>query len=159
VCKETNYLIPRAQLLRSMYNHAQRIGVKLYLGQGVTDTWETDTQAGVIVDNERVSADCVICCDGVHSKRRLAVTGEDLATRPSGYAAFRALIDGEKVAADPQARWIVENSKAEDRFDVFFVNGAQIALQTSNRGKEVTWFCIHKVRMATGTSCHVLVLR
>ncbi|KAJ5131070.1 FAD/NAD(P)-binding domain-containing protein [Penicillium bovifimosum] len=144
VCKETNYLIPRAQLLRTMYNHAQQIGVKLYLGRDVTDTWETDTQAGVIVDNERVTADCVICCDGVHSKRRRAVTGENLATRPSGYAAFRALIDGEKVAADPRANWIVETSEAEDRFDVFFVNGAQIALQTSNRGKEVTWFCIHK---------------
>ena len=38
--------------------------------------WETKTEAGIIADGERVSANCVLACDGIHSKARSSIIGE-----------------------------------------------------------------------------------
>jgi salicylate hydroxylase len=151
VCKQPNYLLPRSELIRVMYGHALRIGVEMSLGVEVCDVRDDKQGASVTVampggERKEVSGDCVICSDGVHSNaRRTILHGQPVEPRPSGYAAFRALVDTEKVEADPEARWVFDGAETADRFDVFFLPGAQIALQSCNKGKVLSWFCIHQV--------------
>jgi 2-polyprenyl-6-methoxyphenol hydroxylase-like FAD-dependent oxidoreductase len=149
VIRETNYLIPRYQLVRAMYDYAKQIGVDIHLGWQVSSVRDDWGSAHIEIESSghkhKVSGDCVICCDGVHSKSRDVVSGQSGAPRPSGYAAFRALIDGTKLADDPEARWILEGAEQTDRFEVFFAPNAQMAIQSCNKGKDITWFCIHKV--------------
>ncbi|RAK81172.1 FAD-dependent oxidoreductase [Aspergillus fijiensis CBS 313.89] len=150
VCKQHNYLLPRSELIRVMYEHARKIGVEMTLGVDVSDPVEDEQGASVLVTardgtSERVRADCVICSDGVHSKMRQAIMrGQPVEPRPSGYAAFRALVDIDRLRADPEASWVFEGVEEADRFDVFFLSGAQIALQSCNKGKVFSWFCIHQ---------------
>lgn len=154
VCRQPNYLLPRSELIRVMYEHALSIGVKMNLGVEVCDVWDDKQGARVTVtmpsgERKEVYGDCIICSDGVHSKARRAVLdGQVVEPRPSGYAAFRALVDTERVEADPEARWVFDGTETADRFDVFFLPGAQIALQSCNNGKVLSWFCIHQVNYA-----------
>lgn len=149
VCKDTNYLIPRSELVRVMYEHARSIGVRMELGTTASNPAEDEDGSEVVItkngSQQVFRADCVIMSDGVHSAMRRAIMGETASAHPTGYAAFRALVDVKAVAEDPDARWVLEDSENHDRFDVFFLDGVQIAVQTCNRGRMVTWFCIHKV--------------
>lgn len=148
MCKDTNYLIPRYQLIRALYEYASRIGVILHLGMEVVDFREDDTHVEVTVLNNKqkhtVRADCLICSDGVHSRMRSQLFGQSVTSQSSGYAAFRALLDGQKLAGDPDACWIMEGTDERDRFEVFFLPNAQMAIQTCNSGRDVSWFCIHR---------------
>lgn len=132
-----------------MYDHARSIGVRIELGATASNPVEHDDGSDVVIttkDSKQVyRADCVIMSDGVHSKMRRAIMGEITCARPTGYAAFRALADVKAVAEDPEARWVLEDSENHDRFDVFFLDRVQIAVQTCHGGKIVTWFCIHEV--------------
>lgn len=148
-CEDVNYLIPRSELIRVMYDHARRIGVLMELGATASDPVEDEEGSSVLIINEHskkvLRADCVVMCDGVHSNMRRSIMGETARARPTGYAAFRALTDVHAVAEDPEACWALEGSEQHDRFDVFFMDSVQIAVQTCNRGKMLSWFCIHEV--------------
>jgi flavin-dependent dehydrogenase len=145
-----------------MYEHARSIGVRMELGATASSPVEDEDSSEVVIttkDSKQVfRADCVIMSDGVHSKMRRAIMGETASARPTGYAAFRALVDVKAIASDPDARWVLEDSKTHDRFDVFFMDGVQIAVQTCNGGRMVTWFCIHEVSNAHNIS-HVYIRR
>ncbi|KAJ5837053.1 hypothetical protein N7447_003079 [Penicillium robsamsonii] len=72
-------------------------------------------QAGVTVNSEqRISADCVIGADGVHSKTR-----DYIAPKPSGLAAFLACFGTNLLAGDPEAQWILEEAGVQDRMRRF----------------------------------------
>ncbi|KAJ6103984.1 FAD/NAD(P)-binding domain-containing protein [Penicillium sp. IBT 18751x] len=149
VCKRPNYLLPRSELIRVMYEHALKIGVQINLGVEVCDPFEDENGASAVVisragERRRVQGDCIICSDGVHSRMRKKIMPQPVEPRPSGYAAFRALVDTEKLKGDPEASWVFEGVEEADRFDVFFLSGAQIALQSCNKGKFFSWFCIHQ---------------
>ncbi|KAJ5837015.1 FAD/NAD(P)-binding domain-containing protein [Penicillium robsamsonii] len=149
VCKQPNYLLPRSELIRVMYEHALKIGVEINLGVEVCEPSEDEEGASVVVltrDGERqiVRGDLIICSDGVHSNMRKAIMPQPVEPHPSGYAAFRALVDTETLKGDPEASWVFEGVEESDRFDVFFLSGAQIALQSCNKGKVFSWFCIHQ---------------
>ncbi|KAJ5681313.1 FAD/NAD(P)-binding domain-containing protein [Penicillium maclennaniae] len=149
VCKRPNYLLPRSELIRVMYEHALKIGVQISLGVEVCDPFEDEDGASAVIisragERRRLQGDCIICSDGVHSKMRKTIMPQPVEPRPSGYAAFRALVDTEKLKGDSEASWVFEGVQEADRFDVFFLSGAQIALQSCNKGKFFSWFCIHQ---------------
>ncbi|GKZ27551.1 hypothetical protein AbraIFM66951_005467 [Aspergillus brasiliensis] len=127
-----------------MFNHAREIGVKMHLGQEINRVWEGKSSCGIIIDGKKLHADCIISCDGVHSATRSSIINHSPTPRASGYAAYRALIEGKSIAEDPEARWILEGSESRDKFEVFFVGDTQLFLQTANKGAEVIWLCFHK---------------
>lgn len=63
----------RSDILAILLEYAKRIGVDLRFGSRVTEYWENDTNAGVIVNDERISADLVVGADGVRSLARKLV--------------------------------------------------------------------------------------
>lgn len=82
----------RGELHTIVFNYAKdELGIPIHLGQKVTQYFENESQAGIILDSgERVTADLVIGADGVRSKARELVLGYDDKPKSSGYAIYRA---------------------------------------------------------------------
>ena len=99
----------RGELHTIIFNYAKdELGIPIHLGQRVTEYFEDENQAGIVLESgERVSfdrflwdimgltvlqvtADMVVGADGVRSKARQLVLGYNDKPKSSGYAVFRA---------------------------------------------------------------------
>ncbi|EXJ66229.1 uncharacterized protein A1O5_10845 [Cladophialophora psammophila CBS 110553] len=141
------YPCHRGELAVVFYEYAKTLpGVQFRLGHRIMDYWETEDEAGITINGERVAADCVIAADGVHSKARKHVSGDGGAPHTSGYAMYRAWFDAKDVATDPKSRWLLENTERRDRDNTWVFVGADIhcMLGTAKGGREVFWMCTHK---------------
>ncbi|RHZ49216.1 FAD-dependent monooxygenase fmqB [Aspergillus thermomutatus] len=139
------WMVNRGRLISILYEHARKLGIDIRLGSRVTKYWEDGGQAGVIVnDCETLSADCVICADGVHSAARVWLTGQKDTEQHSGWAAFRAHLTTEQIAKDPEASWVLQGTQEKDQVYVWFGDGINLAITTLKRGKELAWVLIHK---------------
>jgi 2-polyprenyl-6-methoxyphenol hydroxylase-like FAD-dependent oxidoreductase len=74
----------RGEIHEIVYEYARELGIEVRLGQNVTKYWETDTEAGVVVNGERIGADVVLAADGVRSKARTIVLGFEDKPKSSG---------------------------------------------------------------------------
>lgn len=83
--------------------------VRLHTNSKVTGLDRTDPARPVVVteDGTRHPADAVIGADGIRSRVRDLMGADDTLVF-SGEMAFRALIPGELIAADPATRWLVD---------------------------------------------------
>lgn len=63
-------------------------------------------------DGTTMQADLIIGADGIKSEVRNTVLGgsEKLVAKPSGHSAYRALIPGDKVKADPELAYLFDQS-------------------------------------------------
>ncbi|CAK7222045.1 hypothetical protein SBRCBS47491_004734 [Sporothrix bragantina] len=138
------YPAHRGDLAMAFYEYAKELGVEFRLGHRVLEYFETETEAGVVLDGERVTADCVVAADGIHSKARGAVLGTDPAPHSSGYAMYRAWFDAADVAADPETRWILAGAEDNDVTQVFLGTDIHVMIGTAKFGKELFWMCTHK---------------
>ena len=143
--KGNGYLAYRGDLAMAFYQHAQSLGVELALGVRVTEYWENEHEAGIIVNGERISADCVIGADGVRSSARGAVTGMDPAPHPSGYAVFRAWFDSDEVRQDPASLWLLSEEGVFDPGYAIIGKDVHCLVGTAKLGDEVFWHLTHKV--------------
>ena len=139
------YPAHRGDLAVAFYEHAKEIGVEFRLGHRITEYFENEEESGVIIEGERIAADCVIGADGIHSKARGPVTGQDPAPHSSGYAMYRAWFDSTEVAADSETRWILKGSETDDVTKVYIGKDVHVMIGTAKRGKELFWMCTHKV--------------
>ncbi|CAN9285403.1 unnamed protein product [Alternaria alternata] len=62
-----------------------------------------------LANNSIIMADLVIAADGIKSKARATIY-KDTIHEPSfnGFAAYRATVDVQKIKADPEIAWIIE---------------------------------------------------
>lgn len=65
----------RGEIHKILYDHALEQGIEVRLGQKVSEYFQTEKGAGVIVNGERIEADVILAADGVRSKARLIVLG------------------------------------------------------------------------------------
>ncbi|CAK7237852.1 hypothetical protein SEUCBS140593_010163 [Sporothrix eucalyptigena] len=138
------YPAHRGDLAMAFYEHAKELGVTFRLGHQVLEYFETDTEAGVVLDGQRVTADCVVAADGIHSKARGAVLGTDPAPHSSGYAMYRSWFDAGEVAADPETRWILDGAEQNDVTKLYLGQDIHVMVGTAKLGKEIFWMCTHK---------------
>ncbi|KAI9759958.1 MAG: hypothetical protein M4579_001991 [Chaenotheca gracillima] len=131
----------RGEIHEIVYRHAIDVGVDVRLGHRVTDYFETDTSAGVIVNGERFTADAVLAADGVRSKGRTIVLGYDDKPKSSGYAIYRAWFDSAELAKDPDTAWMVENG---DRHCAWLGPDIHFIAASIKEGKDFSWVCTHK---------------
>lgn len=102
-----------------------------------TDSHVTDVDSSaperpvaVTADGHRYPADVLIGADGLHSRVRDAAGFPDT-LRFSGELAYRALIPGDKIAADPATRWLVDRFQStiwygpERHLVHYMINGGQ----------------------------------
>ncbi|RAK93183.1 FAD/NAD(P)-binding domain-containing protein [Aspergillus costaricaensis CBS 115574] len=138
------YTLNRGTLVTVMYEHARELGIDIRLNSPVTDYWETDHEAGVVVHGERIAADCVLCAEGVHSKGREKITGEKIVSWETGWSAFRGCLNTDAVAADPATRWALDNAEEYDQTVGWVSDDIHFALWRGRKGKELFWYCTHE---------------
>jgi 2-polyprenyl-6-methoxyphenol hydroxylase-like FAD-dependent oxidoreductase len=100
----------RGELHEIVFNYAKELGVEIILGQRVENYWETDTAAGIVLeDGTKVEGDVVVGSDGVRSKARTLVLGYEDKPKSSGYAVWRSWFSNKDMLADPDTRKFCEN--------------------------------------------------
>lgn len=131
----------RGEIHKIILDHAVEQGVEVRLGQQVTEYFETDTEAGVISNGERIVGDVVLGADGVRSKARTLVLGYDDAPKPSGYAVYRAWMDSAALAKNNLTKDLVIHGDSHTGWlgpDIHFLAAA------IKNGKEFSWVCTHR---------------
>ncbi|MGW7519014.1 FAD-dependent monooxygenase [Streptomyces sp. NPDC054796] len=71
------------------------------------DTSDPERPVAVTDDGTRYASDVLVGADGIRSRVRDLIGGEDTLVF-SGEMAYRALIPGDLIAADPATRWLVD---------------------------------------------------
>lgn len=132
----------RGELHSIIFNHLKDRGVDIRLGKRVTDYFETDDHAGVMVNGkERMTADIVIAAEGVRSRGRKIVLGFDDNPKSSGYAVYRAWFPGDAIAKHPLLKRFVEKGDTHQGWigpDIHFL------ASSLKGGKEFNWVFTHK---------------
>ncbi|GLI81821.1 hypothetical protein PoHVEF18_010212 [Penicillium ochrochloron] len=140
------YTVNRGQLVYAMHEYARSLGIPIFLNSEVTGYWETEDEAGVVVDGKRISADCVVCAEGIHSSGRLIITGQKMELKETGYAASRGYLDACVTSQDSKLNWILgeEEAEAEDCVYGWLGPGVHFGITTKKRENELFWYCSHK---------------
>lgn len=99
----------RGDIHDAVYRHAKARGIDIRLGQSVSDYFETESEAGVVVNGERLTADCVLAAEGVKSAGRKIVLGFEDKPRASGYAVYRTWFSSEELAKNERTKHLVIN--------------------------------------------------
>ena len=138
----SGYAANRGDLAVIFYEHVKELGIDVRLGKRVTEYFETESQAGVVVDGQRIAADCVLACDGVHAKSRSFIIGRSDKPFATDYAVFRAWFDAEEARKDPDLAWAFEGN--HDKMETFIGPDVHCIIGTGRRTKDIVWTCTHK---------------
>lgn len=100
-------IMHRVDLHEGLKKLALSLGVEINLRNAVASL---DPEAGSITleDGMVVAGDVVIGADGIHSRVRKYVTGDDTEPVPFGVTTFRLLIPSSDIAKDPLAKKFIE---------------------------------------------------
>lgn len=95
------YLVHRADLHAGLIDAAERAGVAIHTRKRVVG-YDFDVPSATTEDGEVWAADLVLGADGIKSVARPLLTGQPDIPRDTGDVAYRILIPGEKLLADPE---------------------------------------------------------
>jgi 2-polyprenyl-6-methoxyphenol hydroxylase-like FAD-dependent oxidoreductase len=130
----------RAEIHEKVYLHAKARGIVIRFGQTVTDYFETDDEAGVVCNGERLTADCVVSAEGVKSKGRKIVLGFEDRPKPSGYAVYRAWMKTDELAKKPSTKWFCHG----DTHNGWMGEDKHFLVASIKGGSELSWVLTHK---------------
>ncbi|KAK1763153.1 hypothetical protein QBC33DRAFT_459986 [Phialemonium atrogriseum] len=102
------YVAHRAHLHRALSERAASLGVAVRLNSRVTK-YNAESASVTLSDGTVVRGDLVVAADGIKSLARDTLH-PNTAAQPSftGFAAYRATVDVEKMKADPSLLWLLE---------------------------------------------------
>ncbi|TVY14562.1 FAD-dependent monooxygenase OpS4 [Lachnellula arida] len=102
------YVVHRADFHVALHQRALQLGVDVKVNCKVVD-YDLKAPAVTLANADSLSADLVIAADGVKSvARRLVLGGIDHQPVHTGFAAYRATVDVQKMKADPDISWLLE---------------------------------------------------
>lgn len=130
----------RGELYRIIYEHLLERGIEVRLGNRVTDYFEDETSAGVVVNGEKMVADLVVAAEGVRSRGRKIVLGFDDIPKSSGYAVYRCWFPGEVIADNKTLKHLVVNGDVHCGWigpDLHFL------ASSLKNGKDFNWVFTH----------------
>ncbi|KPI41516.1 6-hydroxynicotinate 3-monooxygenase [Cyphellophora attinorum] len=130
----------RAEIHEKVYLHAKARGIDIRFGQTVTDYFETDDEAGVVCNGERLTADCVVSAEGVKSKGRKIVLGFEDRPKPSGYAVYRAWMKTDELAKKSSTKWFCHG----DTHNGWMGEDKHFLVASIKGGSELSWVLTHK---------------
>jgi 2-polyprenyl-6-methoxyphenol hydroxylase-like FAD-dependent oxidoreductase len=130
----------RAEIHEVVYLHAKARGIDIRFGQTITDYFETDEEAGVVCNGERLTADCVVSAEGVKSKGRKIVLGFEDRPKPSGYAVYRAWMRTDELAKNPSTKWFCHG----DTHNGWMGEDKHFLVASIKGGSELSWVLTHK---------------
>ncbi|KAI1942314.1 hypothetical protein LOZ12_002533 [Ophidiomyces ophidiicola] len=138
------YTLNRGSLVSTMYEYSQMLGIKMVMNSTVTDYWENEDEAGIIVNGERVAGDCVICAEGIHSPGRTIITNQEMQKQETGFAATRGYLDANVVAKDNKLSWITDGMGTEDCIYGWLGPRVHFGITTKKKDNELFWYCCHE---------------
>ncbi|KAF2453533.1 hypothetical protein BDY21DRAFT_417112 [Lineolata rhizophorae] len=138
----SGYLAPRPLLMRLFADYCRTLGIPIHFGVRVTDVFENENEAGIIANGRKITADCILACDGVHSKARGTITGLKDRPYPTGYAAFRAWYNADLIKDNPKLQFLLEGD--HDKMETFIGPNMHAIYGTCSQKKIVMWTVTHK---------------
>ncbi|KAH8704560.1 hypothetical protein GQ44DRAFT_663803, partial [Phaeosphaeriaceae sp. PMI808] len=130
----------RGELMSIIYQHVLDRGIEICFNHRVTDYFEDEEKAGVIVNGEEMISDLVVAAEGVRSRGRKAVLGVDDKPKSSGYAVYRSWFSGDAISANPMLRHLVD---AGDSHCGYIGPDLHFLVSTLKGGKEINWVFTH----------------
>jgi salicylate hydroxylase len=106
------YDLHRADLHKALFDRAMELGAEVHVNSLVTDVrFDTDNNLAFVAtkNGKEWQADLVVGADGLHSRCRAFILGKQDYPRRTGDMAYRLLLDGDEVRADPELKPIVED--------------------------------------------------
>ncbi|KAJ5101263.1 hypothetical protein NUU61_003485 [Penicillium alfredii] len=101
------WVIHRAHFHQAMHDLAVDLGVTVRLASKVV-SYDVDEPSITLDDDSKVFADLVVAADGVNSTARKVVLGADHPPQRTGFAAYRAVVDIDRMQGDPEVSWLLE---------------------------------------------------
>lgn len=129
----------RGELYGIIFDHAVSVGVDVRWGQRVTDYFEDEEKAGVVVNGEKMVADVVVAAEGVRSRGRKIVLGFDDKPKSSGYAVYRSWFSGDAIRENPMLKHLVES----DSHSGYIGPDLHFLVSSLKGGKEFNWVFTH----------------
>ena len=133
----------RGGVQKCFYEHALSIGIPVRLNARVNEYFEDENCAGVIIGDEKIRADAVICADGIHSYGRRYVTGIPQVARTSGFAVYRSWFPLQRMAANPLTKHFTEAN--EDLLMMWVGKDTHVNLVILPKPQGAVVFVTHKV--------------
>lgn len=131
----------RTQLL--MYQYAVSLGVEFIFDARISEFFENEFSAGIVLEGKKYVADLVIGADGVHSKARAFVTGREEKAQKSGFAVYRSWFQLKRLIGNPQTEWIAKSD--QDLIMVWIGDNTHSIVTTNVKMQSITCFATHKV--------------
>ncbi|XRM48164.1 hypothetical protein ABZX51_011103 [Aspergillus tubingensis] len=103
---EPYYLVHRADLHASLLGVAIEAGVVVHKNRHVT-SYDFSVPMAITAESEKWMADLIICADGIKSTARPLLTSQPDRPRDTGDAAYRILIPGQDLLADPDLAGLI----------------------------------------------------
>lgn len=132
----------RGEIHGVCWDHALEVGVDIRLGSKVQEYFETETEAGVVVNGERIAGDVVLAGDGVRSLARTIVLGFEDKPKSSGYAVYRAWMPTEGLKKNPSTAWLANPDK--DLHIGWLGPDVHFLVATLQKGTACSWVLTHK---------------
>ncbi|KAI1206789.1 salicylate hydroxylase [Annulohypoxylon truncatum] len=102
------YLVHRADLHEALLAAVRKAGVEVLNNKRVV-SYDFEAPSATTQDGEVFAADLVIAADGIKSITRPLLTGQPDVPRDTGDVAYRIVLPGEKLLADPDLADLITN--------------------------------------------------
>jgi len=133
----------RGELHQILWKKALALGVDIRCGSDVTEFGETATEAWLICNGHKMTADVIIGADGVRSNARKLVLGYNDKPKASGYAIYRTWfkIKDTDMATDPLTSWLI---KEHDTFNGWIGEDVHFLVTVLKNAEDCCWVITHK---------------
>ncbi|KAL1968737.1 hypothetical protein VTN77DRAFT_1563 [Rasamsonia byssochlamydoides] len=133
------YVIHRADFHDAMYRLAVDLGVTVKLASRVV-AYDVDEPSITLQDGSKVTANLVVAADGVKSTARKEVLGgADKPPQRTGFAVYRAVVDIDRIRADPETAWLLE----KPAFNLWLGDARHVMTYTIGAGKSFNMVLSH----------------
>lgn len=117
------YVVHRAHFHDALHRLALKLGAKVEIDAKVQE-YDPEIPSITLANGQTYTADLIVAADGeqalrfalpmlifvtgIKSTARKVVVGDNIPPRKTGFAAYRATVDVDKIKADPNIAWVVE---------------------------------------------------
>lgn len=100
--------IHRAELQEALFQEALTVGAEFRFGCDIVK-YNVDQAVVEFASGERVSGDLIVAADGINSiARAYVVSEEEGKPQETGYSAYRAIVEAEKIMQHEDLAWILQ---------------------------------------------------
>ncbi|QKX60295.1 uncharacterized protein TRUGW13939_07438 [Talaromyces rugulosus] len=133
------YVVHRADFLSALHKKALDEGIEINLGSKVSDYHPIKGQI-ILEDGNIHGADLVVAADGIHSvARKLVLGGQDMVFQQSGLAAYRTIVDVNRMRDDPEVSWVLDRPS----MNVWVGDAGHVMTYTIGSGKTFNFVLAH----------------